>query len=416
MTPSVDRLPIIRLWSVAGSCSGMLEQLNCRDTSALVERVQQAVGADFRVTADPELIEAGENDFRGGRDDDDARAQEINATFANDQICAAVALRGGAWLTRVLPRIDFNVLRRRTNRLALFGFSELTPLINIAGRFPKVIAYHDLCPAFIFAGLMDLANSDLPFPPRDRLTARVPTQTDTSDCVIPAHAGIQESVIGIPASTAVTDITQDCPPDSDAAEQARTTWAMARFRDEFSLFFQDMTRMLRGQPSRREVHARLVNPSQMPGDRCRLVGGNLTTLITLLGSPFRRALQPTRRWLLIEDIREKPERIDRMLAHLTLAEWLKRYDGIVVGQFHRFGTDCTSATLELLARHLGRDGPPIMVSGDIGHVWPLSPVPLHRWFTWNPTGNAGVFQADFPWKSWRVIPVRDATFGVAHQQ
>jgi len=66
----------------------------------------------------------------------------------------------------------------------------------------------------------------------------------------------------------------------------------------------------------------------------RLLGGNLSVLNTLLGTPylpgFRGAI------LLIEDVDEYIYRIDRMLAHLRLAGAFGQLAGVVIGQF----TDC----------------------------------------------------------------------------
>ena len=68
--------------------------------------------------------------------------------------------------------------------------------------------------------------------------------------------------------------------------------------------------------------------------RGRLIGGNLSVLNTLLGTPhvpdFRGAI------LAIEDVDEYIYRIDRMLAHLRLAGALDQLVGVVIGQF----TDC----------------------------------------------------------------------------
>ncbi len=65
--------------------------------------------------------------------------------------------------------------------------------------------------------------------------------------------------------------------------------------------------------------------------RGRLLGGNLSVLNTLLGTPylpdFRGAI------LFIEDVDEYIYRIDRMLAHLRAAGVLSQLAGVVIGQF-----------------------------------------------------------------------------------
>ncbi|MEP7155703.1 MAG: LD-carboxypeptidase [Betaproteobacteria bacterium] len=65
--------------------------------------------------------------------------------------------------------------------------------------------------------------------------------------------------------------------------------------------------------------------------RGRLLGGNLSVLNTLLGTPY----QPDFRGaiLVIEDVDEYIYRVDRMLAHLRLAGVLDKLAGVVIGQF-----------------------------------------------------------------------------------
>ncbi len=135
--------PMIRLWSVAGSSESLLKRLGVSSFQNVVELAQQAVGPSYSVRADLRLMSPAINEQRGGRYDDARRIREIEQTLADDQICAVVSLRGGAWLTRLLPHIRFDLLRKRRNPLFLFGFSELTTIINITGRYPIVRAFYD---------------------------------------------------------------------------------------------------------------------------------------------------------------------------------------------------------------------------------------------------------------------------------
>ncbi|MCL2458417.1 MAG: LD-carboxypeptidase [Desulfobulbus sp.] len=65
--------------------------------------------------------------------------------------------------------------------------------------------------------------------------------------------------------------------------------------------------------------------------RGQLVGGNLTTLLHLLATPWDRS------WdgciLVLEDTGEPLYRLDRMLTHLSLAGRLQRLAGLVLGDF-----------------------------------------------------------------------------------
>ena len=67
--------------------------------------------------------------------------------------------------------------------------------------------------------------------------------------------------------------------------------------------------------------------------RGRLVGGNLSVISALEGTPY--AIDTREAILLIEDTREAPYRIDRMLRQLQLAGKLQTLRGAVLGQFTR---------------------------------------------------------------------------------
>ena len=64
--------------------------------------------------------------------------------------------------------------------------------------------------------------------------------------------------------------------------------------------------------------------------RGRLIGGNLTMISTLLGTPYE--IDTRGRILLIEDVGEQIYRLDRMLMHLKLAKKFEQAAGIVWGE------------------------------------------------------------------------------------
>jgi muramoyltetrapeptide carboxypeptidase len=66
----------------------------------------------------------------------------------------------------------------------------------------------------------------------------------------------------------------------------------------------------------------------------RLLGGNLSLLVSLLGTPYMPDLR--RGILFLEEIGEDPYRVDRMLTQLGNAGALSRSSGVAMGHF----TDC----------------------------------------------------------------------------
>lgn len=103
--------------------------------------------------------------------------------------------------------------------------------------------------------------------------------------------------------------------------------------------------------------------------RGELVGGNLTVLTALAGSPYLPDF--TGKILFLEDVAEAPYRIDRMFSTLKLMGALDRIAGLVFGEC----TDCKpgdgygSLTLEqILDDHVRPLGIPAYRGAMIGHI------------------------------------------------
>ena len=103
----------------------------------------------------------------------------------------------------------------------------------------------------------------------------------------------------------------------------------------------------------------------------RLVGGNLTLLSSLAGTGY---LPRTKNKLIfLEDVGEKPYRIDRMLTQLLAAGFFERVSGIALGIFKGCGqTDPdrqTDYSLETVLRdRLEPLGVPIAYGFPVGHI------------------------------------------------
>jgi muramoyltetrapeptide carboxypeptidase len=343
----------------------MLAALRCGSASELIDLIQQAVGAEYRVTGSAAQIEATEDDQRGGRGDDVARAGDLQRALADDRVAAVVALRGGAWLTRVLPRIDFDVLRRRSTRVAIFGFSELTTVINIAAGYPRAVCWYDMGPAFIPAGLAQLM----------RRSARAASPDGRSP--------------GVSVSS-----------NEQAAQQ---------FPDRLADFFADVVARIEGRPSSGTIGGRLV-AGQLPGESsATIVGGTLSVLVSLLGTPYAKSIFRRGVWLALEDVGEAPHRIDRMLAHLKLAGVLDRCAGLLIGDFHEGRHDRIEQVMASLHTILPRGHRlPIVVTRDFGHTWPMAPLPIGRPIRLHRTGPRGeaLVELIVPWEKLGSRPAR----------
>jgi muramoyltetrapeptide carboxypeptidase len=100
-----------------------------------------------------------------------------------------------------------------------------------------------------------------------------------------------------------------------------------------------------------------------------LVGGNLTLLQCLLGTPFQPVMDGA--LLFLEDVHEDLYRIDRMLVHLRMAGVLDRIAGAVIGHFTAMNRQTNDGALgfdEVLETYFGPLGVPVAYGLAIGHI------------------------------------------------
>jgi muramoyltetrapeptide carboxypeptidase len=109
----------------------------------------------------------------------------------------------------------------------------------------------------------------------------------------------------------------------------------------------------------------ILRPGKVEG---RLYGGCLSMLVASLGTPYE--IQTDNTILFIEDVSEKPFRIDRMLMQLRLAGKLEQVRGVVFGEM----LDClppkgeTYTLQQVILRVLAPYNVPIVYGLKSGHV------------------------------------------------
>jgi muramoyltetrapeptide carboxypeptidase len=106
-----------------------------------------------------------------------------------------------------------------------------------------------------------------------------------------------------------------------------------------------------------------------------LLGGNLSVVTRLIGTPFMPGLDGA--ILLLEDQGERPYRLDRMWTHLQLAGVFDRVRGIVLGSFTGCEEkDAPYSSTEVLRELARATGLPCAAGFPIGHGELNEPVPL----------------------------------------
>jgi muramoyltetrapeptide carboxypeptidase len=103
--------------------------------------------------------------------------------------------------------------------------------------------------------------------------------------------------------------------------------------------------------------------------RGKLIGGNLSLLTALAGTPY--ALKNTKgKILFIEDVGERPYRLDRMFVQLKQSLNLKELAGIALGVF----ADCdapddkSQTLIDIVKDQLGNLGIPVIYGLSFGHI------------------------------------------------
>ena len=118
--------------------------------------------------------------------------------------------------------------------------------------------------------------------------------------------------------------------------------------------------------------SRTVVPGSAEGP---LIGGNFVMLASLVGTPFFPSLDGA--VLLLEEVGERPYRIDRLWTQLSLAGVLEGVAGVVLGDFtgceERDASYTSAEVLDELAQSLGV---PCAAGFPIGHGAVNQPVPL----------------------------------------
>ncbi len=245
----------------------------------------------------------GRTQYLAGSDAD--RAADLNAMFADPQVDAIMALRGGYGAMRILPMLDYEMIR--SNPKPLIGFSDITALHCAIHKRCGMVTYH--------------------------------------------------------GQTALSPFTD---------------YSIREFQ---RVMMQPEARMRIGAPPpfeagpgkvERENRITPILPGVATG---RLIGGNLTLISCLMGTPWEPDFDG--RLVFLEDVHETPYRIDRMLTQLVISGKLRKAAGLIYGKF----TDAEATGNTFSLEHVLIDaakavGIPAARGLMIGHVDDNTTVPV----------------------------------------
>lgn len=254
---------------------------------------------------------------------DKRRAEELMAAFLDSEVDAIFAGTGGYGTMRILDRLDYSKIR--ANPKILVGFSDLTGLHAAINNHAGLVTFH---------GPMAMG---------------VGSETGLK----PFTEEYFYRALEIPPGPAGYLIVS--PPPVEA--------------------------QVEGQPPS-ELNVPQPSSFGKGKARGRLVGGNLSLISALEGTPF--AIDTDGAILLVEDVREAPYRIDRMLRQLQLSGKLSKLRGAVLAQFTRnydredetrvpdprYGVD------GVLRQYFENAGIPVLIDFPLGHHPQNATLPL----------------------------------------
>ena len=278
-----------------GDTIGLIEPASATDEPFDIQMVEEVVRALGLVPKRGKHV-LGRSGYLAGTDEE--RAADVNAMFADKEVDAIFAIRGGWGCARLLPYLDWAMIK--ANPKLLMGYSDITALhMAIQAK----------------AGFVSLHGPN------------------------GASAWGKESVASF---------------RQIAMEGAAPTYVNPVGTED--------------RLTQRRWRTQTITAGKASG---RLLGGNLTVLTAMAGTPylpdFKGAI------LFLEDVDEAEYRIDRMLTQLGQAGILGGLAGVVFGQC----TDCVAKGTEgyggftltqVLKHHLGRLGVPAFQGSFFGHI------------------------------------------------
>lgn len=227
---------------------------------------------------------------------DKQRLDDLHSAFSDKEVAGVWCVRGGYGAARLLPDIDYGLIRK--NPKILIGYSDITSLHLAISQNTGLVTFH-----------------------------------------------------GPVAASELSDYTKK--------HLVNTLFnPSAPYKIEVSEY-------------NKAKESNLYKTETISAGKCRgrLIGGNLSLLAALAGTPY--ALSGLKgKILFIEDVGEQPYRIDRMLTQLRQSAPLRSLSGIALGVFE----DCNPKTADTQSLHdvvkdrLGDLGIPVVYGLSFGHI------------------------------------------------
>jgi muramoyltetrapeptide carboxypeptidase len=235
--------------------------------------------------------------YLAGTDRD--RAADIHAMFADDSVNALLTLRGGWGCNRILPLLDYDLIRQHPK--IIMGYSDITSLLLAIYARSGVVTFHGM--------------------------------VGTSNWNQFSRTYMQEILFNGAAVKMINPVN---------------------------------------------ISGEAIAPGKATG---RIIGGNLSVLTSMVGSPYLPDLPDRNQTILfVEEVGEDIYRVDRMLTQLKIAGILDRISGFIFAQCRNCTPgedDDPSLTLPQVFSDIIKPlGIPAWYGSAIGHIQDKFTIPI----------------------------------------
>ena len=277
----------------AGDTLGVIAPASALSEKVVLRAVENLTSLGFKVKLGKYVRE--QNGYLAGTDEQ--RLADLHWAFSDPEVDAVWCIRGGYGVTRILPKIDFKLIKR--NPKIFIGYSDITALHVAIHQKTGLVTFHG------------------------------------------------------PVGT--SDYTEFTKPN---------VWnLLTNPTPQYKLVHSE---------ENQKNASNLFKSEVITAGKCRgaLIGGNLSLLSAMDGTPF--ALGDLKgKILFMEDIDERPYRVDRMLTQMLQSHDLSKLAGIALGIFEGCNPKPEENSMSLVAclkDRLGNLGIPVIYGLSFGHI------------------------------------------------
>ncbi len=230
--------------------------------------------------------------YLAGKDED--RLSDLHQMFGDPKIDGIWCIRGGYGCTRLLPFIDYKLIKK--NPKVLIGYSDITALLQGIYKKTGLIGFH----------------------------GPVAVSNPTSYTIENFQKVVMHSTDKIVLKNAVENQNSET----------------------------------------KNYQTKVIKEGKASG---KLIGGNLSLISALAGTKYKLSFK--NKILFLEDVGEKPYRIDRMLTQLRQSCDLRKASAILLGIFNDCeGGNNSLSLMETLEDRLGDLDIPVIYGMSFGHI------------------------------------------------